>query len=142
VSGVDGDSSFDEQVTVLRSLAAPLVDFARVLRALPRVEWERLFRAPAVSMPRLRRLGLQSARRLPGDRAKLRRIVAFVDRCLPGGGNCYRRAMLESCLDAGAAGERLMLGLRASGGPRSGHAWLASAADADSDASYDAIVEM
>jgi hypothetical protein len=124
------------------SETAALVDFVRVLSVLPLVECERLFGAPAGAMRRLRQRGQSAPLRSAACRASLRGIIAVVDRFFPGGGNCYRRAMLETCLDAGAAREQLMLGLRSSGGPRSGHAWLASSPDTGNVASYDAIVEM
>jgi hypothetical protein len=66
----------------------------------------------------------------------LRRLIRGVDACLPGGGNCYRRALLEVALDPAAAAEPLHLGLREHGGPRSGHAWLGDRRD--SGEAYDA----
>jgi len=54
-------------------------------------------------------------------------VIRLVDRCFPSGGNCYRRVLIEIGMDAGAAAERLHLGLRADGGLNSGHAWLESA---------------
>jgi hypothetical protein len=65
-----------------------------------------------------------------------------MDRVLPAGPNCYRRALLEMYLDSGASREPLYLGLRAHGGPRSGHAWLASWPDNAGASAYDAILEM
>jgi hypothetical protein len=48
----------------------------------------------------------------------------MVDACMPGGGNCFRRALMQVALDPEAAAAPINLGLRNGGGPRSGHAWL------------------
>jgi hypothetical protein len=56
----------------------------------------------------------------------LRRLIRAVDGHLPGGGNCYRRALIEMALDASSADEPLHFGLVRHGGPKSGHAWLAN----------------
>jgi hypothetical protein len=69
-------------------------------------------------------------------------MIRLVDRLFPGGANCYRRTLLEIALDAGAAEERLFLGLKEQGGPASGHAWLESWPDAAEASRYDAIVEI
>jgi hypothetical protein len=69
-------------------------------------------------------------------------MIAAADRRFPDGGNCFRRALLEMSLDAGAAQERLCLGLKAAGGPRSGHAWLSSWPDAANAGTYDTVLEM
>lgn len=50
---------------------------------------------------------------------------------MPGGPNCYRRVLLETALDAGAAKEKIVFGLRAGGTLRSGHAWFSSRRDGD-----------
>jgi hypothetical protein len=57
-------------------------------------------------------------------RRRLHRIISLVDRLLPRPANCYRRALVEIAMDAGAATEPLHFGLRAGGGKDSGHAWL------------------
>ena len=101
-----------------------LAELARVARALPLVEWGRRTRGPEPLVARLRDRGRRASRRSPEARADLRRVIAAVDRLLPGQPSCYRRALLEIGLDAGAAEEPLHLGLRVPGGPRSGHAWL------------------
>jgi hypothetical protein len=41
-----------------------------------------------------------------------------------GGGNCFRRALLEMALDRGAAGDPLLMGFNVHGGRLAGHAWL------------------
>ena len=58
------------------------------------------------------------------NRARLQRVIAAIDARLPGDPSCYRRALLEICLDAGAAEEPLHMGLKVPGGHRTGHAWL------------------
>jgi hypothetical protein len=104
-----------------------LGDFARVICALPYVEWGRRFRGPAPLASTLRRRGAKAVARDAERRNLLRKVIGAVDSRLPGGANCYRRALLEIGLDAGAAREPLHLGLRSHGGPQSGHAWLGSA---------------
>src|SRR5262245_48095321 len=117
-------------------------DLARVLVVLPFVELGRVAWGPARILPGLRWTAGHSRKRLPPERSALRRVIAAVDARLPGGGNCYRRALLEICVDAGAAEEKLYMGLKAHGGPRSGHAWLASWPDAANAGAYDAVLEM
>jgi hypothetical protein len=91
----------------------------------------------ASSVAYARRLGVAKSRRSPSERAVLRRAIAVVDRLMPGGANCYRRVLLEIALDAGAAKQPVMLGLRNGGGPRTGHAWLDGVEPSAS--SYDAV---
>jgi hypothetical protein len=67
--------------------------------------------------------------RSPRERATLQSLIRLIDRAFPSGPNCYRRALVEMAVDAGAAVEPLHLGLAAEGGPNSGHAWLASSLD-------------
>jgi len=110
--------------------------------ALPRIEWGRRFRGPALLVNRVREYGASAPARDPARRARLRRAIAAVDARLPGGPNCLRRALLEMRLDAGAARELIHFGLRAHGGPRSGHAWLSSWPDSERASSYDAVLEM
>jgi hypothetical protein len=117
-------------------------DLLRVLIALPWVEAGRLSLGPARILPRLRWTAGRCRRRSPAERGALRRVIAAVDARLPGGGNCYRRALLETCLDAGAADEKLCMGLKSHGGPGSGHAWLSSWPDAATADVYDAVLEM
>jgi hypothetical protein len=84
----------------------------------------------------VRRLGRTAPRRSQVERAKLRRIIRLVDSLFPSGPNCYRRALVEMAMDAGAAAEPLHMGLKAAGGRNSGHAWLAS--ERDTTERYDA----
>jgi hypothetical protein len=97
---------------------------ARVAAALPAIERGRLGEGPEPLVARLRERGRAARRRDEAERAGLRRAIALVDRFMPGGGNCYRRVLLEIALDAGAAAEPLHLGLQKGGGPNTGHAWL------------------
>jgi hypothetical protein len=84
----------------------------------------------------LRQRGALCQTRVGAKRVRLRRIIRFVDRLFPSGPNCYRRALIEIAMDAGAAAEPLHMGLQAEGGLNSGHAWLASSPDPSR--SYDA----
>ena len=101
-------------------------DVARVACILPLVERQRrrlsLHAAVAAARGRSRWLGSPSA----DDRARLRRVIGAIDRRLPDGGNCVRRALLEMSLNTAAARERLLAGFRSGGGVSSGHAWLES----------------
>ena len=108
----------------LAAIGARLADLVAIGLRLPEVEWRRVKEGPAAAVPKLRARGSAAPRRTPEDRAQLRRLIALVDRFFPGEPNCYRRALLEMSLDAGAAEEPLHLGLKVPGGPRSGHAWL------------------
>jgi hypothetical protein len=56
--------------------------------------------------------------------ALLRRMIDACDRRLPGGPNCYRRALAEMALHPEAAVETLHIGIVGGGGFGSGHAWL------------------
>src|SRR5262245_36749623 len=139
----------------MASVVSDLAELARVAARLPAVEWGRRAQGPEPLVRRLRERGRAARRRTPEDRARLQRVIAAVDRWLRwlrwlrwplgGGASCYRRALLEMSLDAGAAEEPLHLGLRVPGGPRSGHAWL-GAAGADPVAAgtgtYDVQVDM
>jgi len=114
------------------------VEVARVLRALPGVELARRSEGPGPLVRRLREEGRGCVRRSSTERSRLRAVIRALDVRLPGGGNCYRRALLEIALDPDTAEEPLYMGLVAAGGPRSGHAWLGS--DGDEARSYDAVV--
>jgi len=95
-----------------------------------------------------RRLGAGQRARRDGERGRLRRLISLVDRCLPDGGNCVRRALLEMALDSGAARDTFLAGLQSHGGPRSGHAWLASQPAQDKQPAqhqtdrYDAVISI
>src|SRR5262249_44384489 len=111
-------------MTSVVELGALGVEICRVLAVLPEVERGRRTRGPRPLVADLRRKARQARARSPRDRARLQRAIAWVDACFPGGGNCYRRALLEMALDRGAASEPLRMGLKAGGGRGSGHAWL------------------
>jgi len=118
-----------------------VLEMARVCAALPRVELERRLRGPGVSVPALRERGRACRERDARERAVLHRAIAAVDARLPGGGNCYRRVMLEIRLDRGAASERVSLGIDARGGPGSGHAWLGDG-PSDDGRDYESIIAL
>ena len=105
----------------------------RVLKILEVTERARTSLGPKEAALKVRGIGRLKPRRTEADRARLQCAIRWVDRLLEPGGNCLRRSLLEMGLDAGAAEESLMLGLRAGGGPRSGHAWLSSQAVQDRD---------
>jgi hypothetical protein len=95
-------------------------------RTIFRIEHARRAAGPAEAAALARSLGKTADPRWGPDRERLRKYVRRVDSLFPGGPNCYRRALLEMAFDRGASAETLQLGLRAGGGPRSGHAWLSS----------------
>jgi|SRR5579863_2559687 len=105
-------------------LVAQLIELVEVLAVGIRVDRARSRRGPDRLLPQLRARGARSRLRDAAARARLQRVIGVVDRFFPSGGNCYRRALMEIALDAGAAAEPLHLGLQAHGGPGSGHAWL------------------
>jgi hypothetical protein len=119
---------------------ADLADLVTIGLRLPEVEWRRLNEGPAPAVANLRARGHRARRRTADARQRLRRLIAIVDRFLPGEPNCYRRALLEMSLDAGAAEEPLQMGLKVPGGPRSGHAWLGTSST--SPAAYDVQVDI
>jgi hypothetical protein len=51
---------------------------------------------------------------------------------MPGGANCFRRALLEMALDRGAATESLLMGFTMKDEHLAGHAWLSGAEEAGS----------
>jgi hypothetical protein len=109
---------------VLR-LMATLVELGRVLAVLPWVEMARRRRGLKPVVARLRDTSWKLWQRPPHARVHLRRAIAWVDHFMPGGGNCYRRVLLEMALDRGAAAEPVCMGFHALGPRLKGHVWLA-----------------
>jgi hypothetical protein len=116
-------------------LAFTLAEISNVLSVLARVESLRRRRGPRPLLEQLRRQGAKAPQRDAAGRKCLRRAIAWVDACHPGGGNCYRRALLETALDRGAAQEPLAMGFNSQGPQLSGHAWLGM--NVGEPASYD-----
>jgi hypothetical protein len=117
-----------------------LVEVARVLRAVPRVELARRIEGPAPLVSRLRAEGQRQPVRSEAQRCRLRETIRAIDARMPDGGNCYRRALLEIALDGDAASAPFFIGLVAEGGARSGHAWLG--ADEGRQRTYDAVIAL
>ena len=109
----------------LAAKAAYLVEAGRVLWLLPRIELERRRRGTGAVVAATRARGRRQAPRTPDSAARLRRVIAWIDRRMPAGPNCYRRALLTIALDAAAATRPLRFGLRPGGGVGSGHVWIA-----------------
>ena len=105
-----------------------------VARALPYLEYCRLFLGPAAAALIARRIASGRPRRVV-DRDRVRRAIFLVDRLL--GQSCYRRVLLELALDRRAADEPVFFGLMSEGGPQSGHAWVGR--DEATEARYDAV---
>lgn len=104
-----------------------------------RVEQARRRSGPARAVALARRMGADRPSRSREDREKLRRNLKLLDRLFLGRSNCYRRALLEMAFDSSAAAEKLFMGLKVTGEPRSGHAWLASGTESRS---FDAILSL
>lgn len=117
-----------------------LGDVVEVLAVAMLAEYRRVTMGPARLVLMQRARGRMRRERNGNERRRLRTIIGLVDRGFPSGGNCYRRALIELALDSGAAKEPLHFGLKAHGGPGSGHAWLGQ--DADEAAQYDAQIDM
>lgn len=118
-----------------------LLETFRVLWALPAVELARLRLGPTEAIGMARRLGVRRSSRDASSRARLGRLIGFVDRHWPTGPNCYRRVLLEMALDGNAAREALVMGFRADGGTGSGHAWIASQPPPPHER-YDAVISV
>lgn len=116
-----------------------VAEIARVIVALPEVEANRRLTSPHRAAQAARRRARRAPVRSADARQRLCRAIALVDRWMPGGGNCLRRSLLEMTLDAGAARERLLAGLKAGGESGSGHAWLESHAVSET---YDAVISI
>jgi hypothetical protein len=101
------------------------------------VEWGRRRIGPAPLVERLRERGARGARRSDSDREDLRRVIRFVDRRFPDGGNCFRRVLLEIALDPVSASQPVHMAVRHHGGAGSGHAWLGDIQDTPD--AYDAV---
>src|SRR5690349_11869188 len=104
----------------LRHIPRAMAELARVAIVLPGVEAGRRREGPKPLAERLRAAGVKARARDAEGRA-----IGWIDRKMPGGGNCYRRALLEMRLDRGAAAEPLRMGLKSENGEVKGHAWLA-----------------
>lgn len=111
-------------MTVLFELPATLAELCNVLRVLPGLERARHTLGPRPLLDEIRARAGRHPRRGETARRCLRRAVRWVDACMPGGGNCYRRAVLEMALDRGAADTPLALGFARDGDRLTGHAWV------------------
>lgn len=60
-------------------------------------------------------------------------MIRWVDARMPTGPNCYRRVLLETALDAGAARETVIFGLRKGGSKGSGHAFFESESEREGE---------
>jgi hypothetical protein len=107
----------------VRKIVRLIGELFRALGVLPLVEAGRHREGPRPLAKRLRARGLAARARSPEGRRAMLQAIAFVDRLAPGPASCYRRALMELALDPQSAREDLVLGLRAHGGARSGHAW-------------------
>lgn len=88
------------------------IEVARAVRLLRVVDAGRARKTPEQILAAMRARGIGTGRaRGPIGRALLRRAIGWVDALGPGGASCYRRILLESALDAGAARETVVFGL-------------------------------
>ena len=111
-------------MTVLFELPATLAEIGNVLRVLSGVERARRTLGPRPLLDRVRGRARRAPRRGVTALRCLRRAIRWVDACMVGGGNCYRRALLEIALDRGAADSPLALGFARQGDRLTGHAWV------------------
>jgi len=123
-----------------KAMLRRLRDLARVVAILPSIELARRQLGPAAIVGQLRSRAARQKALSETDRRGLRAAIESIDARIPGGPNCYRRALLEMALDPAAAREPLHMGLDASGAPRSGHAWLGALAQGNR--SYDAVISL
>lgn len=94
---------------------------ARALLLVPAVERWRRLASPRDAITEARARGERAIERGSVARARLENAIAWIDAAAPGGPNCYRRTLLETALDRGAAREKIALGLDVG---RTGHAWI------------------
>lgn len=88
------------------------VEIARVLRVVRDVDAKRSHESPEKVLATMRARGRETNQtRGPIGRARLRSAIGWIDAFAWGGSNCYRRVLLESALDAGAADEAVVFGL-------------------------------
>jgi hypothetical protein len=88
------------------------MEVARVVRLVRIVDAGRAKKTPEEVLALMRARGTKTERtRGPIGRARLRRAIGWLDALGPGGASCYRRILLESALDAGAARETVVFGL-------------------------------
>jgi hypothetical protein len=114
-----------------------LMEVVRVLGVVFAVESDRKHTSlhAAAKAARLRASGRWT--RSLDERQSLRRAITLVDRRMPNGPNCLRRALVEMSLDAGSSRELLLAGFKAGGSAGTGHAWLESQSVAER---YDAVI--
>jgi hypothetical protein len=123
----------------MRLRIGPALDPIRALGWLFRAERSKRRTGPTAVVAVFRAAGMRAPSRSPSERARLRSLIRRLDHYFPAGPNCYRRALVEIAMDAGAAREPLHLGLNLS--PRAGgHAWLSS--DAADGAAYEVELRM
>lgn len=114
---------------------AAVYDFLLAALTIFRAERSRRYEGPGLAVPRFRGLGTRRRRRTGRSLARLRRVIGIADRWMPGGPNCYRRALAEMALDAGSAELPLHMGLVRGQPDLGGHAWLGD--QRDSNARYE-----
>ena len=104
-------AQIDEAAPPAREEADPFAtEVTRAARLVRAVDRARVGDSPEGALAAMRLRGVASGRgRGPIGRARLRRAIGWVD--APFGASCYRRVLLESALDAGAATETVVFGL-------------------------------
>jgi hypothetical protein len=86
-------------------------ELRRVASMVREVDARRMNEPPQSVLEAMRARGRTASARGPVGRARLRRAVGWIDALRPGGASCYRRVLLETALDAGAANETVVFGL-------------------------------
>jgi hypothetical protein len=101
-----------EELSARAERAEPVaVELTRVLRLVREVDARRATETPHDILAAMRDRGSRTRARGPVGRARLQRAIGWVDAFVPGGASCYRRILLESALDGGAARETVVFGL-------------------------------
>jgi hypothetical protein len=121
-------------------LAATLGEAIQVLALASRVEAYLRTKGFADVLAYFRWRARLAPQRKPIQRKRLRRAIGWIDARMPGGGNCYRRVLLEIALDGGAARESVLVGFHIQTNQVTGHVWLLS--EQAESGSYDALFQL
>ena len=110
-----------------------ILELLRVVRIARDAERLRMNVGPAEAVATQRARGRRKKERSVRGRKRLRRMIIRVDARWPGGGNCFRRVLIELALDAGAARDRLVFGLDIG---RTGHVAFEGTEDVTFDVAF------
>lgn len=129
-----GDRDRERRDADLERAAPFRRELAHALAVAREAERLRRSRSPEQAVRAMRERGRREAARGPIGRARLRRAIGWVDAAALGGPNCFRRTLMESALDAGAARETLVFGLDLG---RTGHVAFKDSEDRAFDVAFE-----